>query len=117
MCQLPDFPISAFPRISDNLSNHNTKSFISYGVSYCFYEAHLDNRCDTHNSDADALHRWILMMEYGHEEDYPRLELSEKSRSSAVLQIFNDCDTLLQTLQQNLLDEMAVRLDQESYWH
>ena len=49
--------------------------------------------------------------------DYPRLELSEKSRSSAVLQNFNDCDSLLQTLQQNLLDEMAVRLDQESYWH
>ena len=49
--------------------------------------------------------------------DYPRLELSEKSRSSAVLQNFNDCDSLLQSLQQNLLDEMAVRLDQESYWH
>ena len=49
--------------------------------------------------------------------DYPRLELSEKSRSSAVLQNFNDCDSLLQTLQENLLDEMAVRLDQESYWH
>ena len=54
---------------------------------------------------------------WSYEEDYPRLELSEKSRSSAVLQNFNDCDTLLQTLQQNLLDEMAVRLDQESYWH
>ena len=51
------------------------------------------------------------------EGDYPRLELTEKSRSSAVLQNFNDCDTLLQTLQQNLLDEMAVLLDQESYWH
>ena len=51
------------------------------------------------------------------DDDYPRLELSEKSRSSAVLQNFNDCDSLLQTLQQNLLDEMAVRLDQESYWH
>ena len=52
-----------------------------------------------------------------YEGDYPRLELSEKSRSSAVLQNFNDCDALLHTLQQNLLDEMAVRLDQESYWH
>ena len=48
---------------------------------------------------------------WSYEEDYPRLELSEKSRSSAVVQNFNDCDTLLQTLQQNLLDEMAVRLD------
>ena len=54
---------------------------------------------------------------WSYEGDYPRLELSEKSRSSAVLQNFNDCDSLLQTLQQNLLDEMAVRLDQESYWH
>ena len=50
-------------------------------------------------------------------EDYPRLELPERTRTSAVLENFDDCDRLLMTLQQNLMDEMITTLDQQSYNH
>ena len=50
-------------------------------------------------------------------EDYPRLELPDRTRTSAVLENFDDCDRLLMTLQQNLMDEMITMLDQQSYNH
>ena len=50
-------------------------------------------------------------------KDYPRLELPDRGRTSAVLENFDDCDRLLMTLQQNLLDEMVTTLDQHSYHH
>ena len=48
--------------------------------------------------------------------EYPMLELPQKIRASPSLENFDDCDLLLQTLQQNLYEEMLTLLDQQSYY-
>ena len=50
--------------------------------------------------------------------DYPQIDLPERVRGeNAVLEEYDDCDTLLDDLKDSLQNEMLVRLDQESYYH
>ena len=51
------------------------------------------------------------------EGDYPKLDLSERTRSSPMLQNYDACETLLEDLKRAVYDEMVVNLDQQSYWH
>ena len=48
-------------------------------------------------------------------EDYPQLDLPERTRTQPTLQTYDECDALLLDLKNSLFDEMLVRLDQESY--
>ena len=50
-------------------------------------------------------------------EDYPQLDLPERTRTQPTLQTYDECDALLLDLKNSLFDEMLVRLDQESYYH
>ena len=50
-------------------------------------------------------------------EDYPKLDLPERTRTQPNLQSYDECDALLLDLKNALFDEMLVRLDQESYYH
>ena len=50
-------------------------------------------------------------------DDYPQLDLPERTRTQPTLQTYDECDTLLLDLKGSLFDEMLVRLDQESYYH
>ena len=50
-------------------------------------------------------------------DDYPKLDLPDRSRTQPTLQSYDECDALLLDLKNALYDEMLVRLDQESYYH
>ena len=50
-------------------------------------------------------------------EDYPKLNLPDRTRTQPTLQTYDECDALLLDLRNSLFDEMLVRLDQESYYH
>ena len=50
-------------------------------------------------------------------EDYPKLDLPDRTRTQPTLQTYDECDALLLDLKNSLFDEMLVRLDQESYYH
>ena len=50
-------------------------------------------------------------------EDYPQLDLPDRTRTQPTLQTYDECDALLLDLKGSLFDEMLVRLDQESYYH
>jgi uncharacterized secreted protein with C-terminal beta-propeller domain len=51
------------------------------------------------------------------EEDYPSLDLGERSRSSPALIQYDACDNLLQDLRDAAFEESLVSLDQNAYWH
>jgi len=50
-------------------------------------------------------------------DDYPKLDLPDRTRTQPTLQSYDECDALLLDLKNALYDEMLVRLDQESYYH
>ena len=51
------------------------------------------------------------------DSEYPHLELPERERSTPVLETYDQCDLLLDDLQESIYNEMLVSLDQQSYWH
>ena len=50
-------------------------------------------------------------------EDYPSLDLGERTRSSPALIQYDACDDLLNDLQLAVFEESLVSLDQNAYWH
>ena len=53
----------------------------------------------------------------GTENDYPSLELGERSRSSPALVQYDECTNLLEDLRNAAFEESLVSLDQNAYWH
>ncbi len=51
------------------------------------------------------------------DSEYPHLDLPERERSTPVLETYDQCDLLLDDLQESIYNEMLVSLDQQSYWH
>ena len=50
-------------------------------------------------------------------EDYPSLDLGERTRSSPGLIQYDACNDLLNDLQSAVFEESLVSLDQNAYWH
>ena len=50
-------------------------------------------------------------------EDYPSLDLGDRTRSSPSLMQYDTCDTLLNDLRSSIFEETLVNLDQNAYWH
>ena len=51
------------------------------------------------------------------DEDYPSLDLGERARSSPGLMQYDQCEDLLNDLQEAIFEESLVSLDQNAYWH
>ena len=49
--------------------------------------------------------------------DYPSLDLGERSRSSPALFEYDECTDLLDDLRNAVFEESLVSLDQNAYWH
>ena len=49
--------------------------------------------------------------------DYPSLDLGERSRSSPALFEYDECTNLLDDLRNAVFEESLVSLDQNAYWH
>ena len=65
---------------------------------------------DVEDEVIDSVLDWL-------DSEYPHLELSERERSTPVLETYGQCDLLLADLQESIYNEMMVSLDQQSYWH